>query len=75
MIERHALWSAVASNRGYMTDTEEKQIALDRWNEVLFCEKFHCTREYYRSLPADWVADAIEILNIRDHYANKKSSP
>ena len=72
---RHALWSAIACDRGTNADTPDKREALTRWNEVTICERFHWTRDYYRSLPSDWLADAIAIMNVRDHYANQSSSP
>lgn len=73
MIARHALWSGVASNRGYHADTPEKREALQLWNLVMICDRFKWTPEYVRSLSQSFMDDLIEICNVRDHYANKSS--
>lgn len=69
MIERHALWSSIAANRGVNADTPEKRKALERWNEVITMDRLKLTREQYRSSEKDWLEDAIAILNLRDHYS------
>lgn len=74
MIARHALWSGLASGRGYSADTPEKRLALARWNLVIIAERFGWTLEYTASLPQDVLEDTIAILNVRDHYANSHSS-
>lgn len=73
MREKHALWSGIASNRGFSSDTETKREAISRWNEVAVIERTGWTLEYVRSLPQDWYEEYTEICNIRDHYS--KSSP
>lgn len=74
MIERHALWSSVASGRGANANTDSKREALHRWNILTVCERFGWTPEYVLSLSQSFMDDLIEICNIRDHYANKSSS-
>lgn len=71
MIERHALWSGIASGRGAITDTPEKREALTRWNIVSLCERFGWTPDYIATLPQTFVEDLLEICNIRDHYSSK----
>lgn len=74
MIARHSLWSGVASNRGFIADTEEKREALSRWNLITICERFKWTPEYVLSLPQTFMDDVIEICNIRDHYSQSSNS-
>lgn len=73
MIARHSLWSGLAANRGYTADTPEKREALNRWNLITICERFHWTPDYVLTLPQNFMEDLIEICNIRDHYSHSKS--
>jgi hypothetical protein len=71
MIERHALWSSIAANRGANADTPSKREALARWNIVTVCERFGWTPDYVASLPQAFLDDLVEINSIQDHYASK----
>lgn len=73
MKQRHALWSSLATGRGSLIDTQEKRVAVARWNIVTICERFGWTPDYVLSLPQSFLEDVVTILNVKDHYAN--SSP
>lgn len=71
MIEKHALWSGLASGRGYNLDTEAKREAFATWNIVAICERFGWTPDYVLSMSQSFMEELITICNLREKESSK----
>lgn len=66
------MWDALASGRPFTPRTQIQREAVERYNDVMLCNRFKWTAEDIARTPQDFYEDAILITNIKDAKDNPK---